>query len=91
MKVHKPAAESSAKYKLEKGVPAPKEKEQQRAKYPLRVMDVGDSFFAPVETEAELYRIQRNIKAAIWHVRQFTGHRFTCEVTDAGIRVWRIE
>lgn len=67
-------------YKIEKGVPVPREHWH---KYPLRHMEVGDSIVLP-KSESEKIR-----KASHMHgVRH--NRKYVTRSTDEGIRLWRV-
>jgi hypothetical protein len=73
---------------IDKGVPVPEPKGP-RARYPLKYMEVGDSFFVP-DTAAKINPVRR---AASWATKTYAPKRFTARtVTESGIRgvrVWR--
>ena len=70
--------------KIEKGIPLPERKKGQRSpKYPLRALEVGDSFFAPIKPAALATHARRESKA--------TGAKFVVRAEDKGSRVWRKE
>lgn len=69
------------KFIIDKGVPTP-----DTTAYPVRGLEVGDSFFVPIE-----YATVSNVRAA---VSQFSkrnkDYAFTVRKQPGGCRVWRI-
>jgi hypothetical protein len=83
--------EESGMYKIEKGIPIPPKKlgvRGRKAKYPLRQMEVDDSFSIPAKDRKEAERIQKLLVSAARIVRP---RRFTTRRDDAGVSIWRIE
>lgn len=68
-------------FPIEKGVPI---RGNTPRRYPLREMEVHDSFFVPNKTPGGL-------SSSLRHARQVTGYRFTTRTVEGGVRVWRIE
>jgi hypothetical protein len=56
--------------------------------YPFRLMEVGDSFMVPAQTDKEFARVEQ---AAYRANRNKSGCKYTARRVDGGIRVWRIE
>jgi len=68
--------------KIEKGIPLPTTARTPRAeKYPLRQLEVGDSFVAPVGQAA--------LSAHARRVAKDTGYKFVVRHAEGGARVWR--
>ena len=72
---------------IDKNIPIPPRNRQGRNddKYPIRDLDVGDSFIMPA----------KNTNTASGYVRAAAkrlgdGRKFTVRKTEDGIRVWRI-
>ena len=58
-------------------------------KYPWKAMEVGDSFFVPVEEGDDIDRLQRAIIAS----SRFACKRITRRVVEKGVlglRVWKV-
>lgn len=81
--------------KIEKGMPIPKP-ENPREKYPIRDLEIGDSFVVPLPSDP----VEREAKTA--SVRSVTGYykkkygircatRLMRENGKRVIRVWRVE
>jgi len=68
-------------YEIEQSVPPPKK----RNNYPLKIMEVGDSF---LESDPELIQLVRGI---VYQHGHRNGKRFSTKTEDGGIRVWRVE
>lgn len=80
----------------ESGIPMPPAKRGRYSsrcpcKYPLRTMEVGESFFVPVSHPANLEKYQCAVIAAAWKIGKKTGKRFTSRQVEGGVRVWRVE
>lgn len=77
-------------FKVEKGIEIPKAKT--RNKYPVGTMEVGDSFFTPLENKSS----QRVQTALIQYTKsnRFVGMTFTTRVVEEngirGVRLWRV-
>lgn len=71
-------------FKIEKGVPAPTDGRNGKAKYPWREMEVGDSFFIPGITSTVL-------GGSIANARRRTGFEFVSRNEGGGVRVWRVK
>lgn len=84
----KPAVEPSQQFKIEKSVPLPPRKRSNAIPYPLREMEVGDSFFIPAIGTLEIRTTQSRI---ISRARFMTERKFRTASVEGGLRVWRIE
>lgn len=67
--------------KIEKGVPF--YAFSGYARYPFKVMEVGDSFFVPVNMRS------RVVSASSWYGRHH-NMKFSVRKTEQGFRCWRI-
>ena len=65
------------KIEIEKEIPIPS---FSRSKYPFEQMQVGDSFFAPVQS----------LSSSIMIAQSKTKFRFKSKFQDGGTRVWRV-
>jgi len=76
-------------YKIDKNVPIPIGPKAIR-RYPLREMEIGDSFFVPDE---DMPRGKNVIHSAIsvYAARSKDGWKFKSRSVDGGVRVWRVE
>lgn len=70
-----------AQYKIETGVPMPPG--TVRHNFPLRLMEVGDSFLIPAHTEGSL-------RQAVHRLRRTVDIRFACRREGDSVRVWRV-
>ena len=73
--------------KIEKGVPIPKIKGH--AKYPWNEMEVGDSFFAPLNGR-DFGQFRNSISTSARQHKLGTTKNFRTATVDGGVRVWRI-
>ena len=77
-------------FAIEKGIPMPAESERRkRTRYPFGAMEVGDSFWIPVEPDRRRF-VQQSVITAWRHCRVKRGWTFTSRVDGEGIRVWRV-
>lgn len=72
-------------YKLEKSVPIPDSIPSKNEKYPLRDMEVGDSFFVP-QTGADKVKSLRNSMSA--RARKL-NYKIVSLADETGVRFWR--
>ena len=74
-------------YKIEKNVPLYPTRPTRgiNYKYPLGDMEIGDSFFVPGSKHSTV-----NGPIQGFRLRN-PGTKFSCRMTDDGIRVWRIK
>jgi hypothetical protein len=75
--------------KIDKDIPLcdPGHSGPQNPKYPLRAMDVGDSFLVPTKQDRE------RAKATIWYFTRSSlgkGRKFASRKVEEGYRIWRI-
>jgi hypothetical protein len=82
------------KYKVEKGIPIHGYHGNQ--KYPFHEMEVGDSFFVPIEDGSREVNMRR-LWASCAHAEKDLGYKFIVRAVkkshgdpDDGFRVWRI-
>lgn len=70
-------------YPVQKGIPLPNKRKQGR--YPMRKLQVGDSFLIPAS------EVGKNSRAAAYSSARYYGIRVCTRVQkDGAIRVWRI-
>lgn len=68
---------------IEKGIPIPpRPSGEANAKYPWRIMEIGDSFFIATTTPNQFYA------RASEKGRRYS-RCFTCRKVDGGVRIWR--
>lgn len=72
---------------IDKNIPIPPRKRpgQKGSKYPIRDLDVGDSFIMAVK-DTSIASAYLRVAA----IRIGDGRKFTVRKTEDGIRVWRI-
>lgn len=71
-------------YKVEKNVPIPTD--SRAAKYPFGGMQVGDSFFVPVEDAT-----YTSVAGSAYGYARRHGMKMSVAKEDTGTRVWRTE
>lgn len=78
-------------YPIEKNVAIPTIERPNRKtgayKYPFAKMEVGDSFFVPINREKEMKSVASSCSL---YGKKFS-RRFTARTVHGGVRVWRIE
>jgi len=72
--------QNPTEFPIESGIPVPNDNIRRRARYPFRLLEVGDSFFVPKANVRNL--------AACWN--RCRPMRFTAKTFPDGVRVWRI-
>tara|TARA_R100000149_G_scaffold60384_2_gene29560 strand:- start:102 stop:365 length:264 start_codon:yes stop_codon:yes gene_type:complete len=84
--------------KIDKNVPVPigSDRRSGSRKYPLSEMNVGDSFFLPMEEGDNIKRMgNRMSQARQTYQKSHEGVRFTQRIWQEdeviGLRVWRVE
>lgn len=84
-------------YQIEKNVPAPNQGNFNgpvecsfRLKYPLDRMDIGDSFFVPLNGQKSLYVLQRRLSSTATQYGRRHYMKFVTSGQGDGVRVWRI-
>ena len=70
-------------YPIEDNFPIPESKGR-RPRYPIRSLEVGQSFMVPGGN-------QKSLTSCTDWVRKQTQRRFSVRVVDGGVRVWRVE
>lgn len=73
--------------KIEKNIPIPSNTTK-RSKYPFIDMKIGDSFFITTDHNPEHTR--KRVAAAASMFSKERGWRFKTQVSQQGVRVWRI-
>ena len=68
-------------YKIEKNIPEPARTDN--SKYPFLIMEIGDSFFHPGESQ--------KLSGAANQCFRRTGRKFTVRKVVGGARCWRIK
>ncbi len=76
--------------KIDKGIPIPKQKRKKN--YPLREMEITDSFFVSVPPKRKLKSIQSAVRRAIVECRRESpDKRFVTRTIKGGVRCWRVK
>lgn len=68
--------------RIERNVPM--EPAHNKAKYPFRQLEIGESFFIPDTTQA-------NIATMAWRWSKKLGRKYETRKRPGGVRVWRTE
>jgi hypothetical protein len=81
-------------YPIEKGTPVPESLGFGQPKYPFGKMDIGDSFFVPLDG-LHPATIKVRLSSAGYHFRKHNAgfrfsHRNAVEGDVPGVRVWRV-
>lgn len=74
-------------FKIDKGIPIPPDN-QKMTKYPWREMEVGDSFFMPVEPSKSRNKVASGLLTT---ARFYKPLKFKTAQNSNGVRVWRIK
>jgi len=78
-------------FTIEQDVPTP----AGRSKYPFQEMEVGDSFFVPLEDETLAKRRAQSVRAQAGRFGKINGVKFSIRTLDedgqVGVRCWRVE
>jgi hypothetical protein len=82
--------------KIEQNVPIPDRHKNGKIikfKYPLHIMEVGDSFLIKATSEEEKYKVSRSLCTCVrqWRLRHKSKKQFITKREDKGIRTWRIK
>lgn len=82
--------EDKPMYEIEKSVPLPKRKptEAQNRVYPIREMEVGDSFFVPCEP-LNRFKTRNKVYSSLRAYKQ-KGEKFSVRFAADGLRCWRV-
>jgi hypothetical protein len=75
-------------FKLETNVPMPELPRNGRTIYPFRQMNVGDSFFAPIDDDDRLSRDR--LASAASYAGSRNNMKFARRRVDGGYRIWRL-
>ena len=83
----------TSEFKIEKNIERPKWSHGRSRKYPFSQMQVGDSFFVPVDDDNGKQKIGASVRnAALAAVKRGASKgRFSSRQVEGGVRVWRIE
>jgi hypothetical protein len=79
----------AAEIEIEDGVPIPAKGPLTRNRYPLKDMQVGQSFFVPANG-CHPNRVALLVSRAAWTFKAKTGAQFTVRNLGNGARCWRI-
>ena len=79
-------------FKIEKGIQIPK---SVKTRYPIRELEVGESFFVPTEDELDRSKKRNSINGVIRGAKTGNKKEFTLRSVDdsngIGLRCWRIK
>lgn len=77
-------------FKIDKGIPLVKRGQLVPRKYPTPLLEVGDSFFAPLKDDDTIEKLRARMNVYILGARRiFPDRSFALRTVDGGIRVWR--
>jgi len=77
-------------FNVEHGVPIPQRRNAPK-RYPFRDMEIGDSFFVPLNGEKSSKVFARIAGAAIRDARSRGGIKYAVRSVEGGVRVWRVK
>lgn len=72
-------------YTIDKAIPIPTNVKGARNKYPLELLEVGESFFVPLETPKQA----KNLRSSMGVRAKKLGITIVTLADDTGVRVWR--
>ena len=73
-----------AMYQIEDGIQITRGPNGRKSEYPMRTMEVGQSFLAGGKT------IENVTSIVQYYQRKLAPKRFSCRTVDGGVRVWRV-
>lgn len=76
-------------YQVDSNVEVPQAKGKRNA-YPFKSLEIGDSFFIPVE-KIDITKSQRKMSAICVTTGKRHGKKFVTRRVDGGLRIFRIE
>lgn len=77
-------------FEIEKDVPLSESSKGKKNAYPLRAMDVGDSFLVPANG-SDVSVLRNRLAASVRYVSMQNGWKFSVRKVEGGLRVWRTE
>lgn len=81
-----------SEFEIEKGIPVPEIIERRASHYPWEQMEVGDSFYAPVQGEEDtVSRVRNRLNQARANAKKKYGIDTIINADHKGVRVWRIK
>ena len=85
-------------WKIDKDIPVPvgSDRRSGEQKYPLNALEIGNSFFIPLEKGDDLKRMANRLsQARQTYQKRHEGVRFTQRMWEEdgviGVRIWRVE
>lgn len=78
-----------ASFKIEKNVPLGPRSRSGGSSYPFAEMEVGDSFFIPVQRDVQKFR--NGLSQSLSYQRLRYQRKFATRKVEGGIRVWRVQ
>lgn len=78
---------------IEKDIPIPKKllSTKRSCPYPLKEMEVGESFLVPNPDNLPLLQLRNQTNSKINYYNKDLGYKFTIRNTEEGLRVWRVK
>lgn len=77
-------------FEIESGIPVPKRTRQGRNKYPLEKLDVGQSFFIPLDDESKP-TAAKNLRSSMAVRAKKLDIKIVTIGDNTGVRVWRTQ
>lgn len=75
----------SQPYPIEKGVPLAQRRAERQRKYPIRDLEIGDSFLVPSDD------MHRNLAQSVRNIASEHGFKIAVRKVEYGVRVWRVQ
>jgi len=76
-------------YEIDKKTPTPPAQKGRYPKYPFAEMKVGDSILIKGEKYNDMPILAAR-RSAYFYAERHEGYKFQTNLTDAGLRIWRI-
>ena len=78
---------------IEKNIPLPEKVQGKRKtnKYPLKDMEVNDSFTVPNPDNLSLVQLRNQVNSICHYFNKTNNTKFSIRVVDNQIKVWRIK
>lgn len=61
-----------------------------KAKYPIRALKVGESFFVPFREGMKPEKLRKRIFTRAYQIYKGTNKKLSSRIVEGGIRFWRI-
>lgn len=79
--------------KVDKDIPVPSKLYSSRTScpYPLKELEVNESFLVPNPNNLPLPQLRNQVNAKLNYYSKTLNYKFTVRNTDEGLRVWRVK